>query len=106
MELGENKEALPILEGLVMAQDEVPSVWYTYALAHYNLLDYTSAFECLVTAKGLIAKGEGMGVSEEEDAALVDNVTNLDKEVRQKLTEQGVSVDNEDTMDDGDDDNS
>eukprot|EP00026_Physarum_polycephalum_P011008 Phypoly_transcript_11199.p1 GENE.Phypoly_transcript_11199~~Phypoly_transcript_11199.p1 ORF type:complete len:375 (+),score=105.85 Phypoly_transcript_11199:79-1125(+) len=104
IELGEYKEALPILEGLVMAQDEVPSVWYTYAQAHYKLADYTSAFEELVTAKNLIAKGEGMGENEEEDAILVENVTNLDKEVRQKLTEQGISVDTEDTMDDGQDD--
>jgi tetratricopeptide (TPR) repeat protein len=103
VELGEYKEALPILEGLVMAQDEVPSVWYTYAQAHYKLLDYTNAFECLVTAKGLIAKGEGMGINEEEDSVLVEGVTNLDKEVKQKLAEQGVSVDTEDTMDDDDD---
>lgn len=106
VELGEYKEALPILEGLVMAQDEVPSVWYTYAQTHYKLLDYTQAFECLVTAKGLIAKGEGMGMNEEEDAVLVENVTKLDNEVRQKLAEQGVSVDNEDTMEDDEDGNS
>jgi len=101
IELGEYKDALPILEGLVMAQDEVPSVWYTYALAHHKLADYTNAFECLVTAKKLIAKGEGMGISEDEDAVLEGNVTNLEKEVRQKLTEQGMSV--EDIMDDDND---
>src|SRR5271156_3292874 len=58
LELGQHNDALPILEFLVMSQDEVPSVWYTYALVHCKLLDYTSAYETLVTAKQLIAKGE------------------------------------------------
>lgn len=106
VELGQFKEALPILEGLVMEQDAMPAVWVTYALAHTKLNDYPSAFECLVTAKGLIKKGEGMGMNEEEDEALVEKAEKLDAEVKQKLTEQGIAFETEDdTMDDDDEDN-
>jgi hypothetical protein len=72
------KRAIPILDNLVMTQNYIPGVWYTYALAHYNLGNYKKADKYLLTAKEFIQKGEGMGVNEMEDDTLEEGVEKLE----------------------------
>lgn len=50
-------------------------------------------------------QGEGMGMNEEEDEALVEKVKSLDEEIKAKLTEQGIAFETEeDAMEDEDED--
>lgn len=99
IELGHYKDALAILEMLVMENDQSPGVWYTYAQAHMHTVNFTEAFECLATAKKLISR-EGT-----DDEELVEKVEKLYAEVKQKLAAQGIEVDEQDDDENGMDDN-